>query len=93
MAAVIVTDPVLQPVPLQPAKVEPDAGVGVRVTMVPLVKVEEQVVPQVIPAGELVTVPLPVPASMTERLKLCTAVLTIPHASGLYGEMPTALNA
>ncbi len=93
MAAVIVTEPVLQPVPLQPAKVEPDAGVAVKVTTVPLVKVDEQVVPQVIAAGELVTVPPPVPASITERLKLCTVVLAIPHASGLYGEMPTVLNA
>ena len=32
----IVTEPVVQPVPLQPAKVEPVAGVAVKVTEVPL---------------------------------------------------------
>jgi hypothetical protein len=93
VAAVIVTEPVLHPVPVQPAKVEPDAGVGVKVTTVPLLKVDEQAVPQLIPAGELVTVPLPVPALMMERVKVCAAVLAIPQASGLYGEIPTALNA
>ncbi len=66
MAAVIVTDPVLHPVPLHPAKVEPAAAVGVRVTTVPLVKLEEQAVPQLIPAGELVIVPVPVPVLTTE---------------------------
>src|SRR5207247_7159890 len=45
--------------PLQPVKVEPAAGVAVSVTAVPLVKLAEQVAPQVIPAGALVTVPLP----------------------------------
>lgn len=83
MAAFIVIDPVPQPVPLQPAKVEPDAGVGVKVTAVPLLKLDEQVVPQLIPAGELVTVPLPVPALVTERVKVWASVLAIPQASGL----------
>ncbi len=69
MAAVIVTEPVLHPVPVHPAKVEPDAGVAVRVTTVPLVKLEEQVVPQLMPAGELVMVPVPVPVLTTERPK------------------------
>src|SRR5207245_193254 len=57
-----------QPPPLQPVKVEPAAGVAVNVTAVPLVKLAEQVAPQVIPAGELVTVPLPVPALLTVRV-------------------------
>jgi hypothetical protein len=51
-----------QPLPLQPVKVEPAAGVAVKVTAVPIVKGVEQVAPQEIPAGELVTVPVPVPA-------------------------------
>jgi hypothetical protein len=54
--------PVLHPVPLQPAKVEPVADVAVNVTSVPLLNEAEQVPPQLIPAGLLVTVPLPVPA-------------------------------
>jgi len=53
------------PPPLHPANVEPDAGAAVRVTVVPLVKLEEQVAPHVMPAGVLVTVPLPVPVLTT----------------------------
>src|SRR5262249_60390339 len=51
--------------PLQPVKVEPAAGVAVNVTAVPIVKDVEQVVPQEIPVGALVTVPLPAPALVT----------------------------
>jgi len=54
-----------QPPPLQPAKVEPAAGAAVKVTAVPLVNGVEHVVPQEIPAGLLVTVPLPVPERET----------------------------
>ena len=39
-----------------------------RVTVAPLVKLAEQVTPQVIPPGLLLTLPLPLPASVTERL-------------------------
>src|SRR5213080_4433646 len=59
------------PPPLQPLKVEPAAGLAVSVTAVPLAKLAEQVAPQVMPAGELVTVPLPVPAGVTVRVKVC----------------------
>src|SRR5205823_12238792 len=53
-------DPVPEhPPPLQPVKVDPAAGVAVSVTPVPLVKLAAQVAPHVMPAGELVTVPLP----------------------------------
>ena len=68
VAAFMVTEPVAQPVLLHPAKVEPDAGVAVKATTVPLLKFAEHVVPQLMPAGELVTVPLPVPALTTIRL-------------------------
>ncbi len=60
-----VTEPLEQPVPDQPAKTEPEAGVAVSVTAVPLLRVVEQALPQLIPAGLLVTVPLPVPALAT----------------------------
>src|SRR5205809_721607 len=64
-------DPVPEhPPPLQPPKVEPAAGVAVSVTAVPLVKLAAQVAPQVMPAGELVTVPLPVPTSLTVSAKV-----------------------
>jgi hypothetical protein len=51
--------------PNQPVNVEPVAGVAVSVMAVPLAKLAEQVVPQVMPAGELLTDPVPVPASTT----------------------------
>src|SRR5947199_7725114 len=59
-----------QPPPLQPPKVEPAAGAAVSVTAVPLVKLAAQVAPQVIPPGELLTVPFPVPAGVTVRVKV-----------------------
>lgn len=54
--------------PDQPAKMELTPGVGVRVTVAPKVKLAEQVVPQLIPAGEEVTVPVPVPDFVTDRV-------------------------
>lgn len=45
--------------PLQPAKRAPDAAVAVSVTVVPSATVVLQAVPQLIPAGALVTVPPP----------------------------------
>src|SRR5829696_9159092 len=50
-----------QPSPSQPANVDPDAGVAMSVTEVPCVKLAEQPDPQSMPAGLLVTVPLPPP--------------------------------
>jgi hypothetical protein len=48
-----------QPPPLQPTNLEPAAGLALRVTDVPAPKLALQVEPQLIPEGELVTVPLP----------------------------------
>jgi hypothetical protein len=50
-----------QPPPDQPPNVEPVLGVAVSVTAVPLAKFAEHVVPQVMPVGELLTDPVPVP--------------------------------
>ncbi|PYN89532.1 MAG: hypothetical protein DMD87_05335 [Candidatus Rokuibacteriota bacterium] len=58
----------VQPPPLQPVKVQPAAGTAVRVTQVPLVKEAAQVALQEIPAGALVTVPLP--ATLTVSVKV-----------------------
>jgi hypothetical protein len=44
---------------------EPALGVAVRVTTVPLRKSAAHVAPQLIPAGLLVTVPVPAPARVT----------------------------
>ncbi len=54
--------------PLQPPKVEPAPTAAVRVTDVPLAKPALHVLPQLILAGALVTVPLPFPLVVTLRL-------------------------
>jgi hypothetical protein len=66
--------PVPEHAPLQPAKVEPAAGAAVRVTAVPGVKDCEQLAPQLIPAGLLVTVPVPVPLLVTDSVKVVPPV-------------------
>src|SRR5437773_103820 len=58
----------LHPPPLQPVKAEPAAGLAVSVTAVPLAKLAEQVAPQVIPMGLLVTVPEPLPSAITSSV-------------------------
>ena len=65
VAAVRVTTHVpvpVQPPPDQPPNVDPALGFAVSVTALPLAKLALHVVPQVMPAGELLTVPAPVPA-------------------------------
>jgi hypothetical protein len=57
----------LHPAPLQPAKLKPLAGVALKVTCVPLLKLAVQVAPQLIPDGELVTVPPLLPILETAR--------------------------
>jgi hypothetical protein len=78
MLPVIVTLPVAVQLPNQPANVDPEAAVAVNVTAVPLLRVVEQELPQLIPVGLLVTVPVPVPARFTESvyvlIRLKTAV-------------------
>src|SRR6267142_1898970 len=59
-----------QPPPLQPVKVEPAAGVAVKVTAVPLAYGAAHVAPQAMPAGLLVTVPAPAPALLTVSAKV-----------------------
>ena len=59
-----------QPPPLQPAKVEGGVAAAVSVTTVLLVKVYEQVEPQLMPGGLLVTEPVPVPARLTVKVLL-----------------------
>ncbi len=57
-----------QAAPLQPEKTDPVAGAGVNVTVLPELNCEEQVLPQSMPAGELVTEPEPPPARATETV-------------------------
>jgi len=71
LAASIVRAQVLvpeHPPPDQPVKVEPETGAAVRVTDVPELKLAEQVEPQLMPLGLLVTMPEPVPVLETERV-------------------------
>jgi len=82
-----------QPVPAQAAKTEPVAGAAVNVTAVPLLKVPEQVVKQLIPVGELVMVSLPVPALVAARVKVCTGATGVPQTSVVYVELPAVLYA
>jgi hypothetical protein len=57
--------------PDQPVNVEPESAAGVKVTLVPGLYVSLQSEPQLIPAGLLVTVPLPVPDFVTVRVYCC----------------------
>ena len=71
-AAVIasVQPPVPEHPPLQPANVEPLAAVAPNVTEAPLAKLAVQVLPQLMPVGLEVTVPVPVPARVTASAKV-----------------------
>lgn len=57
-----------QTAPLQPANAEPVAGDAVKVTCVPELKDEEQVLPHAMPAGLLLTVPEPAPEAVIESV-------------------------
>ncbi len=67
----LIIDTIQEPVPVQlplhPVKVELASGVAVRVTEAPEIYVEEHEAPQLIAVSAEVTVPLPVPALVTER--------------------------
>jgi hypothetical protein len=66
-AALIDTVQLAVPVqaPLHPANLDPVAGVAVRVTLEPPLKLALHVVPQLMPAGFVLTLPLPRPALVT----------------------------
>ena len=67
-SASIVTTPSEQSAsPAQPSKLEPPAAVAVSVTTVPARYDPEQSLPQLMPPGLLVTVPLPPPDLVTLR--------------------------
>jgi len=60
------------PPPLQPANTDPADAVAVSVTVLPVgnwALAALQVVPQLMPDGLLVTVPVPVPALFTVRME------------------------
>src|SRR5207249_2477336 len=82
---------VLVPVqaPLQPEKKKPVPGAAVRVTTVPVVNGAEHVPPQEIPAGELVTVP--VPALVTVSAKDGKAKVAVTARAALIVRMQVVL--
>jgi hypothetical protein len=63
--------------PLQVVKVEPEVGVAVRVTFVPIVSVVLQAPPQEMPPTSEVTVPCPLPALLTLRVWVCRVNVTV----------------
>jgi hypothetical protein len=80
--------PVPVQAPLQPVKVAPVAGVAVRATLVPPVKLALQVAPQSIPLGLEAMVPLP--TFVTVRVE-STGVGTTAQTSEVGSESPAAL--
>lgn len=62
-AELMVTEhaPVPEQAPLQPVNADPAAAVAARLTTAPELNEAPQVAPQLMPAGEDVTVPVPVP--------------------------------
>src|SRR5437867_13354712 len=69
---------------------EPATGAAVKGTAVPLAYVAAQVAPHEIPAGALVTVPVPAPVLLTVSVKVCTAkvAVTVVAALRVTGQVP-----
>ena len=93
-AAVMLTTQLPTPLqaPPQPEKPQPSAGVAVNVTCVPPVKLALHVDGQLIPVGELVTVPLPV--TLTDNVAFCTNVAVTDSAAFIATvQLPLPLQA
>ena len=71
---VTVQVPVPVQAPLQPKKTDPPAGDAVKVTLEPVAKLVLHVAPQLMPAGALETMPVPVTTVATFSTKLPGAV-------------------
>jgi hypothetical protein len=79
--------------PVQYAKVEPGLAAGVRVTEAPVVKMAEQVEPQLMPPELLVTVPVPVPCLEIARTLATTKVaVTALSLSMVTTQVPVPLH-
>ena len=59
-----------QPPPLQPEKLVPEAALAVRITPVPVAKVLEQLLLQLVPPGSILTLPLPLPLITVENVNI-----------------------
>lgn len=81
--------------PDQPAKVAFDAGLAVKVTEVPILNEAEQVVPQLIPPGAEVRVPLPAPDFAAVREKVLRVNVAVTDFAALIvteQEAPVAVS-
>jgi len=76
--------------PDHPVNVEPDAGVAVSTTWVPSSNWAVHVLPQLIPLGELVTVPEPDPLSVTDNARTRSVVADASLESGEDPPAPVA---
>jgi hypothetical protein len=83
--------PVPEQAPPQPAKLEPAAGAAVSVTLVPWGNEAEQVAPQLIPPGLLVTVPWPLPFFVTVSCRWTRAKVAVTVGSPLMVSVQVAL--
>jgi hypothetical protein len=80
----IVTTPSEQSAsPVQPANVEPEAGVAMRETTVPEEYTSEQSLPHVMPEGLLVTEPLPAPDFVKVRPNVAIGIVAQDSFEGL----------
>ena len=92
---IVVTQvPVPLHAPLQPVNVEPPVGVAVNVTISPQLKLLLQLELQLIPAGELVTFPVPPVTEFTVRLSgKVNPALTVLFASINKLQLPVPVHA
>jgi hypothetical protein len=71
--------------PVQFVKVDPALAAAVKVTLAFWLKLAEQVAPQLMPAGELVTVPAPVPALVTANCTWVAVKVAVTAFAALMG--------
>ena len=82
--------PVPAQLPLQPVKAVTAAGAAVKVTAVPVGSDAEHVAPQLMPAGVLVTVPVPSPDLLTvsEKVGSAKVAVTVVAALSVTAQVP-----
>src|SRR3954468_7923133 len=84
--ATVQADPLTESQPVQPVKIDPNDAVGVSVTTVSITKSLAQPVPQLMPCGLEVTVPLPMPVLATVSVNRFSMKLAV---TDLAFAMPT----
>jgi hypothetical protein len=77
--------------PLQPANVDPPATLAVSVTLVPLLYDSEQSVPQLMPGGFELTLPVPAPARTTDSVNWPVCPTTVSVVLAFAPELSVAV--